>query len=327
MSSTRSLAKRWDTDEGEIRAERAFDALASGRSLDDAAWGEVDGRLDLRGLRAPLPQASPLGREVEGLIVEELSETLTVRDASLVSLDLSGARLEGLRIFDSTVANCVFDAARCQDWRIWGSHIRDSRFVGTDLRRSAIGPWHAGRGNIYERVNFTRADLRQISCPAATFVDCDFSNARLERVDFQSSGFVRVRFAGELREVIFWDRGLNIGKPETNPMKDVDFTDARFKGVEFRRLNLESVTFPTSDGHLVISNYPCVIERALETLRGDNSLTARLLRATFEIREKWIGPKQNVGVFSLADFDEPGEAEFAQTLLLELERDCAGSSR
>ena len=109
-------------------------------------------------------------------------------------------------------------------------------------------------------------------------------------------------------------------------MQDVDFTNARFRGVEFRRLNLESVRFPKSDDHLVIRNYPCVVERALDRLRGDDSLPARLLRATLEVRAKWIGPTQEVGIFSLADFDEPGEAELARSLFLALERECNSSS-
>jgi uncharacterized protein YjbI with pentapeptide repeats len=264
-------------------------------------------------------------REIDGWFVEELSGSLTIRGASLSGLDFSGAQLESLRMFNSAMSDCVFDAARCQDWRLWGCQIRDSRFTGADLRRSALGPWHDGRGNVYERVDFSRADLRGISCPAATFVGCDFSNARLEKIDFQSTSFIRTKFAGDLSEVIFWDHGFRTGKPDPNPMQDVDFTKARFRGVEFRRLNLDSVRFPEAEGHLVVHNYRCVIERALDRLRADASMAGRLLRATLELRAKWIGPRQDVGVFALADFDEPGEAEFAAALLRRLDRECSES--
>lgn len=324
MSADRSLIKRWHTDEGTARAKRVLDGLAVGQLPADLGWGVIGGRLDLRGLPAPLPKRSNR-REIDGRFVEELSESLTIRGASLSNLDLSGAQLESLRMFDSTVSDCVFDAARCQDWRLWGCQVRDSRFIGTDLRHSALGPWLDGRGNVYERVDFSRADLRFISCLAATFVDCDFTDARLEKIDFQSSSFIRVRFAGELREIIFWDHGFRTGKPDPNPMREVDFTDARLRGVEFRRLNLDSVRFPTSADHLVVHNYRCVIERALGFLRNDDSRIGRLLRATFEAHAKWIGPRQDIGVFALADFDEPGESEFAAALLSRLNRECADS--
>jgi uncharacterized protein YjbI with pentapeptide repeats len=324
MSVDRSLVMRWRTDEGQERAKRVLEGLAGGRLSDDLGWGVVEGRLDLRGLPAPLPKRGNR-REIDGWFVEELSESLVIRRASLVGLDMSGAQLESLRMFGSTVSDCVFDAARCQDWRLWGCQLRDSRFMGTDLRRSALGPWQDGRGNVYERVSFARADLRRFSCTAATFVDCDFANARLEKIDFQSSSFIRARFAGELREVIFWDHGFETGKPDPNPMRDVDFTHALFRDVEFRRLNLDSVRFPESENHLIVHNYRCVIERALDQLRKNDSLIGRLLRASLELRAKWIGPYQDVGVFALADFDEPGEAELATALLSRLDRECAES--
>ncbi len=41
----------------------------------------------------------------------------------------------------------------------------------------------------------------------------------------------------------FRDDGFRTGKPDPNPMQDVDFTKARLRGLEFRRLNLHSVSF------------------------------------------------------------------------------------
>lgn len=324
MTLDRALVARWQSDEGLRRADAVLAALAAGTSPDDAAWGRVDGRADLRGLRTPLPLRANR-REVERFFVEDLSGLLVLRDTSLADLDLRGAQLESLRLFNVTLSNCVLDEARCQDWRIWGTRVTDSSFAGTDLRRAALGPWHEGRGNTFERVTFARADFRGASCTTATFVDCDFSQARLVKIDFQSSSFIRTRFAGELREVTFWDHGFKTGKPDANPMEDVDFSDAVFREVDFRRLNLDRVTFPTRPGHIVVRHYPCVLERAMATLDGDESLVGRLLRAVLGHRAKWVGPDQRVGVFSLSDFDEPGEAERVTELLAKLERECAGT--
>ena len=322
MTLDASLVKRWKSAEGRARAKRVLDGLAAGVPPVDYGWGVVDGRLDLRGLPAPVPRRSNR-REIGRQFVEELSGLLVIRNSALTKLDFSGAQIESLRIFDSTISDCVFDEVRCQDWRLWGSVLREVRFCGADLRRSVLGPWHDGRGNHYDHVSFAHADLRDISCQAATFVDCDFSYARIEQVDFQSTSFVRAKFAGDLREVIFWDRCFDIGKPDSNPMLDVDFAEARFKQVEFRRLNLDRVKFPQSEGHFVVSNYPCVMSKMLSYLKGDHSLIGRLLHATFEMDARWIGPHQRTGIVSFADFDEPGEAEFAEALLTRFGRECA----
>jgi uncharacterized protein YjbI with pentapeptide repeats len=185
--------------------------------------------------------------------------------------------------------------------------------------------WYEGHGGVFERVSFTRSDFRGANCTAATFVDCDFSHARLVKIDFQSSSFIRVRFAGELRDVTFWDHGFKTGKPDPNPMEDVDFSEAVFRFVDFRRLNLDRVTFPAAPGHIVVHHYPCVLQRALAALEGDDSLAGRLMRTLFGHQARWIGPDQQVGVFSLADFDEPGEAERVTELLSRLERECSGA--
>jgi uncharacterized protein YjbI with pentapeptide repeats len=262
-------------------------------------------------------------QDIGGLFVEKLSSALVLRGVSLADLDLSGAHLDGLRLFDVSLANCVFDSARCQDWRIWGSSFSGLSFGHADLRRSALGPWHEGRGNLYERVSFVRADLRGATCQAATFIDCDLSNAALVKIDFQSTSFIRTRFAGVLRQVTFWDAGFKIDKPDPNPMEDVDFSQAEFHEVDFRRLDLDRVTFPAASGHVIVTHYGCVLKRGLAALEEDESLVGRLLRTSLAHRLKWIGPQQKVGVFSLADCDEPGEAERLVELLSRLEKECA----
>jgi uncharacterized protein YjbI with pentapeptide repeats len=155
-------------------------------------------------------------------------------------------------------------------------------------------------------VTFGGSDFRVGSCPAATFIDCDFSQARIEKVDFQSPSFVRCRFAGELREVMFYDHGFKTGKPDPNPMEDVDFADAVLHNVEFRSLNLDRVTFPKGPEHLVVRRYRCALERAIAELAGDESREARLLKVSFEHRLKWAGPKQETGVISLIDYEQRG---------------------
>jgi hypothetical protein len=205
-----------------------------------------------------------------------------------------------------------------------GGRYFGQQFVGTDLRTAVLGVWYEGHGGIYRKVNFSRANLRHTVWAAGTFVDCEFGEAQLAKVDFQSSSFIRCRFAGLLREVMFYDHGFRTGKPDPNPMEDVDFSDAELRMVEFRRLNLDRVTLPESSDHLIVHRYRCVLERAMREL---DERSERLgLQAVLEHMLKWAGPHQEVGIFNRRDlvemFEEAG-AELATRLLRRLEAECA----
>src|SRR4029079_15115430 len=99
--------------------------------------------------------------------------------------------------------NCSFDRADLDEWRLWKSDVGSCSFQGANLRDSVIGGWRDGRGDRWQNVNFARCDLRDVVADSAIFIDVDFSEARLDKVDCQSCDFVRCRFAGKLREVTF----------------------------------------------------------------------------------------------------------------------------
>ena len=318
----KDLAARWRTPEGERLAQDVFGRLLAGKPLTDLGLGEHDGRIDLRGIVAPAPEHLE-AFEKQGWVVRELGGLLKFERAKFVNLDFSGGRLESFRFFNTTITNCRFDEARCQDWRLWAVDVTDTSFVGADLRKAVLGAWYEGRGDSYQRVNFSRANLRSIVCPAAIFVDCDFGEAQLAKVDFQSSSFIRCRFAGLLREVMFYDHGFKTGKPDPNPMEDVDFSEAELRMVEFRHLDLDGVKFPRSSDHLIVHHYRCVLERAVRELGPDTA--HRGLRTILEHELKWAGPHQEVGVFNRRDFVEMFDeeaAEFALGLLRRMETDC-----
>lgn len=324
MTDARKAAARWRSDAGKALAEEVVARLLAGRSLDGLELGEHDGRVDLRGL--PFPQPQRLRRfEQDEWFIEELSDRICFKGVRLERLDLSGALLDTVRFLDTTLEDCRFDGARCQHLGLVRTQVIECSFDSADFRQAALGAW-AGGGNVYQRVSLIGADLRMGSCPAATFIGCDFADARLEKIDFQSSSFVRCRFAGVLREVTFYDHGFKTGKPDPNPMEDVDFSDAVLIDVEFRRLNLDRVTFPKSHEHLVVHHYRCALERALTELAGDESSEARRLLVSFEHRMQWAGPDQRVGVFNLLDYERRGGPELvsrAANLLRRCEAVCA----
>jgi hypothetical protein len=63
--------------------------------------------------------------------------------------------------------------------------------------------------------------------------------------------------------------------PTTEAVAAANWFKSYASGVEFRRLNLDSVKFPESEDHLVVHNYRCVIERALDYLSKANYYASR----------------------------------------------------
>ena len=325
MSKNASSSRRWRTAEGSELSKEVFQRLMANKPLHDLKLGECNNRVDLRGICAPEISKKDLP-PFRNWALQRVSGNIILQKAHLEGIDFTGAKLAHLRFFNSRITDCCFDDAQCEDWRLWATDISDTTFIAAELDSAVLGPWYEGRGNTYESVNFCRADMSRLNSFTATYRDCDFSHAKLEKIDFQSSSFIRCRFAGELREVIFWDHGFKTGKPNPNPMEDVDFRQAKLRWVEFRRLNLDRMRFPEDEDHLIIKNYRCVLQKVLAALKDNENNHARRLRAILEIDLKWIGPQQQIGVLCRLDFRERwGEAgeEFAVELLRRAEQECA----
>jgi uncharacterized protein YjbI with pentapeptide repeats len=322
--SDAQLRKRWRGEEGRERSEEAVARLLAGERLDGLGLGEHEGRIDLRGLTTPPPER--LRRfEKFGIFFEELGDMIELRDARLEGLDLSAAVLDYLRFFRTGISDCRFEDARCQRLGLWAVDVTDTSFQGADLRRSALGPWFEGRGNVYRNVDFSRADMRDIGSSHATYIDCDLSHARLDEVEFGGSSFVRCRFAGVLRDVLFYDRTIDGEKPDPNPMEDVDFTDAELIFCDFRNLDLKDVKLPTSPDQIIVRDYPCVLRRASKRLKGDERPVALGLLGLIENGLDWLAPGREVGIYHREEFADKGPeaVKWVEQFLRELEAECA----
>ena len=233
-------------------------------------------------------------------------QTTEYRNERLSNADFSRKRLDHLRFFDSTLTNCSFNQATCRDLRLWGTTFRDCTFQETDLRDSALGPVHDGKCNRFEGVVFDRTDMRGTSYQSAVFVNCRFDHAKLTKVDFQGSRFTQSVFRGELHEVLFYDRGFRGDALEANLMEKVDFSGAQLRWVQFRRLDLETVVFPSDDDHIIIPNYRAFLDYALRELQGASSLPDRVLFSVLQMERKWLGPRRSTGMLNRLDFlDRP----------------------
>jgi transposase/uncharacterized protein YjbI with pentapeptide repeats len=233
------LRSRWDSAEGVLLAGEVLGRLRAGDSLGGLGLGEVDGRVDLRGL--PAPQPSPAARrnlaEVRAgrMRPEEAGrglERVELVGVGLRGLDLSGALLDKVTIRGCVVEDCVLDGVHGHGLGIARSTVRDTSFRDADLRDGGGLMGRAG-GVVpeFDRVDFSGADLRKWGQMTAWFRDCDFSGARLDECSFIRCGLVRCRFSGVMREVLFRGGQYPDGREVPDHVEDVDMSGAAFRHV------------------------------------------------------------------------------------------------
>jgi uncharacterized protein YjbI with pentapeptide repeats len=290
--------------------------LIRGKPVSDAGVPTIDGRLDLRNLHVAEPHAvktvrSPL------VDVTVLGGTTSIENASWQSIDFSSSQLPGLRFLDCQIRNCVFDGCRMGDLRVWRTDFANVSFRSADLRGSMLGGTAEGdsRRVRFHDVDFTAADMRGTMYGATEFLRCKFNHARLDKVNFQSSAFIDCSFEGELREVSFCRRGFRCERFPPNEMKRVDFRRAKLRWGEFRGLDLDDVLFPEDEDHVVVDNYPEVLDRLLAYFRRHPDLGSRRLTARLEHEKRWLGPRQKVGVLNRQDLTESGGEEGFKTVI------------
>jgi uncharacterized protein YjbI with pentapeptide repeats len=234
-------------------------------------------------------------------------KTTEYRNQRLDNANFSGQQLEHLRFFDSVLTNCSFDHATCRDLRMWGTTLRDCTFREADIRDSALGSVRDGKFNRFEGVLFDHTDMRGTGYQSAVFVNCRFDHAKLTKVDFQGSRFSQSFFRGELREVLFYDHGFRGEALEANRMEKVDFSEAQLRWVQFRRLNLEAVVFPSDEDHIIIPNYRAFLDYVLRELKGASSRPDRVLFCLLQLEQKWLGPRRSTGILNRLNFLEDPE--------------------
>jgi len=324
IGAQRPLEARWLTPSGEELSRAILSRLRAGLSLADLPLTLHDGLVDLRGLRMAAVERRSHPR-VGRLDVELIGSNMTFSDIRLDSLDLSGAYFESARFMRTRMTNCRFDGARLRDLRLWAVDVEDCTFVEADLRDSAFGGWLEDRENRFRRVSFARADCRGSGGGEQTYIDCDFTNTRLDGIDFNGARFVRCRFGGAMREVTFSDLPWRGNRSERNELEDCDFSHANFRWVQFRRIDLARAVLPDDPSLILLRNPMCVIDRALETLLNDKTEQAKALRGAFEYERKWLLSGQLVGIINRLDLAEhapAGTAERGHELLLRAQGSC-----
>lgn len=297
----KALRERWASESGRELARQVIECLLRGRSLEGLAVGVHEGRVDLRGLPASDSHMVDYFMTERGWFVEQLGGLVEFRGRRLEGLDLSGARLEHVRFFDSELVDCRIDGAACRDWRMWNTRVLRCSFVGADMQQGALGTWHEGRRNEWLYVNLRAADLRHAHARGALFEDCDFSRAELEHFVFMECTLRRTRFAGLLSNVLLDGRPLSDAPAPS--MTDVDLSEARLSEVEFMGWpSLSGVILPDDPDVWLVRRFRCVAERGRELLAGDTSIEARQILGILESRLKAMRTEDEENIFNRRDW-------------------------
>lgn len=262
--------------------------LVAGRPLDGLGLALKGGRFDVSGLVAKAPSVGAR-LDVPYAEVNVLDSLTVMRGVTWRGLDFSGSDLRQLRLIDCRIEDCVFDSSNCQGWRMWKTLIHSCTFRGTDFRHAALGGLLENHRNTFRDVAFVKTDLRETAIPAAEFIGCRFENSRLRRLDFGTSSFVDCSFRGELNEVVFNRVGWMGESLPPNEMLRVDMSQTQLRMVEFRGLSLESVALPVDEDHIVLDDFPEILDQIIEMLRARNDLTSRGLAEYFGVFRKWAG--------------------------------------
>jgi uncharacterized protein YjbI with pentapeptide repeats len=247
----------------------------------------------------------------------------------LADLDLTGAHLPSVILVRCVVRNCVFDRANLDGIYSNGTAFLDCTFERASLREALIGGPDGRRRTTFDRCTFHRTKMRNANPSSAVYSDCDFVLSDLKGVEFRDATLHRCRFEGKLEDVMFCRRRPTLGLfGHEETLIDVDFTKASFRWVSFEGLNLDRVSLPAGDDHIVFAHPKCVLQRVLADLRlvpepdGDE----RAFAAVLDHMVRRSGPAQSQGVFALRDLaeSEPRRQEFV-SMIREAERACGAS--
>jgi uncharacterized protein YjbI with pentapeptide repeats len=335
LATTRELAglrTRWATPHGSALATEVFRRLARNRDIAPIVERH-DGRLDLRGIRLPDPTTTT--SEERTLLrrmfrLDRRSAVHQLRKATVANIDFSYAELPRIMFMACEIRDCRFERADVEDGGLWECRVTDTSFEGANLRSVVLG----GRGyppahppTPYDRVSFASADLRDAVPGAADFTDCDFSGARIDKLEFEGCTFVRCRFAGRLSDVI-WAAADDRDPRRRGSLVDVDMSATVLTFCAFRGLDLSDVKLPAAPEHIVFENFACAIKRALAALHGTDDPNERGLRGLLQAHADWTLPRQGRGILGVADLHPDGtltKGEPIAAWLKQLDRECAAS--
>jgi uncharacterized protein YjbI with pentapeptide repeats len=244
---------RWTLGEGIKRGEALVETLRKGRTSERHLLKHTtrtdEGLIDLRGL------SFGIGIELE---------RARFRDSDFSYSDF------GRGIFRRcTFENVLFREIDSHRWNERDCRFADVDFHKANLRNAGIGI----RGSTYLRVSFREANFSGAHFYRGQFTGCDFSDAKLRKIDFLVSNLVNCKFRGKLESVWFRRRyphpaqEKRYGKAVPNEMRNVDFSEAELWDVMFTGgVDLSHVILPKDGYHILFRHFDVALIRVRDII-------------------------------------------------------------
>lgn len=262
----------------------------------------INGRYDCRGVVVSTPVVISNIKEYSGI---GLAAGITrIENCSIKDVDFSGANLNGLILSNNYFENCLFEKTKCENWKMWNNTFNGCMFKQASLKKSTLGAVRGEQRNHYRQIIFERCNLIKTSNFSASYIGCLFDNCSLNDVDFQGSTFDDCKFKGIIEDVLFYNHAFKGEIFPLNEMKNVDFSEALLRHVEFRKLNMDSVLWPSDKNHIVIHDYKNQLSRIIAKLEPKSDLPSRRLTAILKMKLRWAGDGQLKGIISRDDLEE-----------------------
>lgn len=189
MATKQQLKKRWQTEEGQKRAQAVMEAVKRGATSEELRLivdslpfaEEVAPHLDLRGLQFN-ERLSLRNLDLSGSYLDYTTLTRNLLDCRMVETVFNGADMTNLLLQqDFTRASFI------------GTNLKGSRFLQANLTGANFTRAKLQSGSLREAIctgaNFTKANLRFSMC-----VNADFRGANLTQADLTEATLGDIRF-------------------------------------------------------------------------------------------------------------------------------------
>lgn len=278
MAGRAELRERW-TPQRAADAKEALENWKKPKRLEQVAFGQHEGRLDLRGLS--------IHTNVGGVATQHVAAGGVKRDYTMVtlekppefhnvkweSIDFSYAEIDHLRLFLSEVRDCLFISGGFRDWRNWGVRYSDCDFSQANLQNSNIGgAAYKGRAVEYLNCHWRKGNLKSTNLSNGRYRGCRFEDIRLTDQLIQNSSFIGCSFSGRLPDVTFDGRDLDTERPwgvRPDSLVDCDFSECDLEDTAFLGVDMRTIRLPQGQGQR-IARYPLVARGAYEWANNAN---------------------------------------------------------
>lgn len=261
--------------------------------IEQAPFGFVEGRVDLRGLTLT-------------------AETL-ITNSEVEKVDFSRASWNGVHLNQTQFHDVRFDNSKLTNMA-----ISECLFDGASLAGTSLAGTHLGiRGGSFSNSTLDRCNWAKANLGSASFLRCEFSSMK-GRVEPGAAAFADCSFFGLLESFEFRN-GWRIpgdykrfGSPPTNLMDGVDLSAATLSFVDFINVPLGNILLDETRQHRVV-DWQTVVGNLL--LLDDSTGVGRALAV--------LGVEQKSFILDLSWVEEEF-GEVARSLVvaaLESERD------